>query len=161
MWPAPEDWSGICHTHTHTPPIWFHFSFPLARNNCPGGWTSVAVGGTSGEGSGHGGRELRPAGLGVLSTPPTSLSLLIEALGTCSELGKGLLVSFPDGISQLCMLGSPRFEPGPPWCSGYLGSSSRVGIKTLNLVPNELSFPFRVSADHVGLMAPRVCSWDL
>lgn len=38
----------------HTPPIWFHFSFPLARNNWPGGWTSVAAGGTSGEGSGLG-----------------------------------------------------------------------------------------------------------
>lgn len=43
---------GIC--HTYTPPIWFHFSFPLARNNWPGGWTRVAVGETSRDSSGPG-----------------------------------------------------------------------------------------------------------
>lgn len=33
---------------THSPPMWFHFSFPLARNNWPGGWTRVAALGVCG-----------------------------------------------------------------------------------------------------------------
>lgn len=70
---------GIC--HTHTPPIWFHFSFPLARNNWPGGWTSVVVGGTSREeGSGLGEGERRPAGRGHWRPSPASRSLLVEVL---------------------------------------------------------------------------------
>lgn len=91
VWPAPEDWSGDL-PHTHTPPIWFHFSFPLARNNWPGGWTRVAVGGTSGEGSSLGEGGLRPAG-GRCCHPFHLFITCLRCLCICSEPGKGLLAS--------------------------------------------------------------------
>lgn len=87
---------GIC--HMSPPQIWFHFSFPLARNNWPGGWTSVAVGGTLGRAVAWGSGGLRPAGRWSVSP------LLLESPSpACWEA---------PGLSQVLLL------------SGHLGSFS-------------------------------------
>lgn len=117
--------------HTHTP-TWFHFSFPLARNNWPGGWTRVAVGGDLWGGQWPGGGGVEASWNGEVATS-SCLSILIEVLVqlTVPSQARGFWLPSVMESPSTARWESPGLSELPR--AGHQGSSSWEGIKILHV----------------------------